>query len=170
MFTQWEQEEYNRILANPLEFLKEEFQEGGAFYASACTEDDLESGQIILTLGKAGSLCVHLEVWVRYKGLPARASYLAFWHTPIGGANSWRISMIDVSEIYAPYAYEGSVEDLVIQDAEERLQKTVTRCEEEKRPTVAWCFPRGALGAESYPELTSFYANEKAKEAGVIVV
>ena len=37
------------------------------------------------------------------------------------------------------------------------------------KPAVALYFPGGTLGAESSPESTSFYANEKAKEAGVIV-
>ena len=40
----------------------------------------------------------------------------------------------------------------------------------DRKPAVALYFPGGTLGAESSPESTSFYANEKAKEAGVIVV
>jgi len=49
---------------------------------------------------------------------------------------------------------------------EEIVQKVADGC----KPAVALYFPGGTLGAESSPESTSFYANEKAKEAGVIVV
>lgn len=166
MFTQQEQEEINRILADPIDFLMEEFDWGGVFNTSIFGYDDIQDDQIILSLGQAGALYANLTVWGQCGKRVSRVHYLAFWNKQSG----WELSMVSrlaVSPSAAPlYEQQGQA----FRDGEKEWEEIVQKVADDCKPAVALYFPGGALGAESSPESTSFYANEKAKEAGVIVV
>ena len=166
MFTQQEQEEINRILADPEDFLTEEFDWGGVFNTSIFGYDDIQDAQIILSLGKAGTLYADLTVWGQCGNSVSRVHYLAFWNKQSG----WELHMVSrlgVSPIATPLCEQ---KDKTFRDGEKEWKETLQKAADNCKPTVAYFFPGGTLGAEARPELTGFYANEKAKEAGVIVV
>lgn len=166
MFTQQEQEEFNRILADPIDFLMEEFDWGGVFNTSIFGYDDIQDDQIILSLGQAGTLYADLTVWGQCGNSVSRVHYLAFWNKQSG----WELHMVSrlgVSPLATPlYEQQGQA----FCDGEKEWEETVQKVSDNCKPAVALYYPGGTLGAESSPESTSFYANEKAKEAGVIVV
>lgn len=166
MFTQQEQEEINRILADLVDFLKEEFDWGGVFNTSIFGYDDIQDAQIIFSLGQAGTLYADLTVWGQCGNSVLRVRYLAFWNKQSG----WELHMVSrlgVSSLATPL-YEQ--QDQAFCDGEKEWEETVQKVADDCKPAVALFFPEGALGAERGLELTSFYVNEKAKEAGVIVV
>ena len=166
MFTQWEQEEFNRILADPVDFLTEEFDWGGVFNTSIFGYDDIQDAQVILSLGQAGTLYASLTMWGQCGNSVLRVYYLAFWNKQSG----WELHMVSrlgVSLLPTPL-YEQK--DKAFRDGEKEWEETVQKVADGRKPAVALFFPCGTLGAESGLGLTSFYANEKAKEAGVIVV
>ena len=78
MYTQQEREEFNRIVKNPLEFLREELDEGGALCTSIFGYDDLENAPILLRFSGGFAPCVHVDVLGRYGGVVSHASYLVF--------------------------------------------------------------------------------------------
>lgn len=166
MFTQQEQEEFNRILADPIDFLTEEFDWGGVFNTSIFGYDDIQDDQIILSLGQAGTLYANLTVWGQCGKRVSRVHYLAFWYKQSG----WELSMVSrlaVSPSATPlYEQQGQA----FRDGEKEWEETVQKVANDCKPAVALYYPGDTLGAESSPESTSFYANEKAKEAGAIVV
>lgn len=166
MFTQQEQEEINRILADPVDFLTEEFDWGGVFNTSIFGYDDIQDDQIILSLGQAGTLYANLTVWGQCGNSVLRVRYLAFWNKQSG----WELHMasrLGVSPLATPLHKQ---QDQAFRDGEKEWEETMQKAANDRKPTVALYFPGGTLGAESSLELTSFYANEKAKEAGVIAV
>lgn len=166
MFTQQEQEEINRILADPVDFLTEEFDWGGVFNTSIFGYDDIQDDQVILSLGQAGTLYADLTVWGQCGNSVLRVRYLAFWNKQSG----WELHMVSrlrVSPSATPlYEQQGQA----FCDGEKEWEETVQKAADDCKPAVAYFFPGGTLGAEFDWGLTSFYANEKAKEAGVIVV
>lgn len=166
MFTQQEQEEFNRILADPEGFLTEEFDCGGVFNTSIFGYDDIQDAQIILSLGQAGTLYASLTVWGQCENSVLRVYYLAFWNKQSG----WELHMVSrlgVSPLAAPLCEQ---QDRAFRDGEKEWEETVQKAADDRKPAVALYYPGGTLGAELGSELTSFYANEKAKEAGVVVV
>ena len=166
MFTQQEQEEFNRILADPEDFLTEEFDWGGVFSTSIFGYDDIQDAQIILSLGQAGTLYASLTIWGQCGNSISRVHYLAFWNKQSG----WELHMVNRSRILPLAAPLYEQKDKAFRDGEKEWEKTVQKAVNDCKPTVAYFFPGGTLGAESVLGLTSFYANEKAKEAGVIVL
>lgn len=166
MFTQQEQEEFNRILADPIDFLMEEFDWGGVFNTSIFGYDDIQDAQIILSLGQAGTLYVNLTMWGQCGNSVSRVYYLAFWNKQSG----WELHMVNRLEASPSLASLYEQKDKAFRDGEKEWEETVQKAADDCKPAVALYYPGGTLGAESSPELTSFYANEKAKEAGVIAV
>lgn len=166
MFTQQEQEEFNRILADPVDFLMEEFDWGGVFNTSIFGYDDIQDAQIILSLGQAGILYANLTMWGQCGNSVSRATYLAFWNKQSG----WELSMASRSGVPLLAAPLCEQQDKAFHDGEKEWEETVQKAANDYNPTVALFFPGGTLGAESGWGLTSFYANEKAREAGAVVV
>lgn len=166
MFTQQEQEEFNRILADPVDFLMEEFDWGGVFNTSIFGYDDVQDAQIILSLGQAGTLYASLTAWGQCGNSVSRAHYLAFWNKQSG----WELCMVSRSGVPPLPAPLYEQQDRAFRDGEKEWEETVQKAAGDRKPAVALYFPGGTLGAESDWGLTSFYANEKAKEAGAIVV
>lgn len=166
MFTQQEQEEFNRILADSIDFLMEEFDWGGVFNTSIFGYDDIQDAQIIFSLGQAGTLYASLTVWGQCGKRVSRVHYLAFWNKQSGWELS-TVSRLAVSPSATPLCEQ---QGQAFCDGEKEWEEIVQKVADDCRPAVALYFPGGTLGAESSPESTSFYANEKAKGAGVIVV
>lgn len=160
MLTEQEQKEFNKIVADPTGFLLDEFDGGGAFNTSIFDYDDIQDAQIILSLGKAGSLCLDVVVWSQYGGMVSRVYYLAFWHEQSG----WELYMVSRGELSPPSTPLELQSARAASDGEREWDAVVREAEKGYRPGVAWYFPRGTFGAESIPHLTGFYANEKAKE------
>lgn len=166
MFTQQEQEEFNRILADPVDFLMEEFDWGGVFNTSIFGYDDIQDGQIILSLGQAGTLYANLTMWGQCGNSVSRVHYLAFWNKQSG----WELHMVSrlgVSPLATPLHKQ---QDQAFCDCEKEWEETMQKVANGCKPAVALYYPGGTLGAELGSALTSFYANEKAKEAGAIAV
>ena len=77
------------------------------------------------------------------------------------------VSRLGVSPLATPlYEQQGQA----FRDGEKEWEETMQKAANGHKPAVALYYPGGTLGAESSPESTSFYANEKAKEADAIVV
>jgi hypothetical protein len=163
MYTQQEREEFNRIVKNPLDFLKEELDEGGALCTSIFGYDDLENAPILLRFSGGLAPCVHVDILGRYGGVVSRASYLAFWRPWQTGVTKWRISQFSLSEIYVPHDYAGTAEDIGTQKMEQRWGKAVMRAESERQCAAVWYFPRGTRAARTYPDAALFHANSKAQ-------
>lgn len=166
MFTEKEQEEVNRILADLPDFLEHEFDEGGVFNTSIFNYDDIQSSQALIVLGQAGSLCLDVTVWGKVDGRITRVFYLAFWNEQSG----WQLQMLAVSGVSLPFYPVGEQEEKAVRDGKHEWDAAIKEAERERRPVVAWYFPYGTLGAENYPHSTEFYANNKAQEGGHYVV
>lgn len=166
MFTQQEQEEFNRILADPIDFLMEEFDWGGVFNTSIFGYDDIQDAQIILSLGQAGTLYANLTVWGQCGKRVSRVHYLAFWNKQSG----WELSTVSRLGILPRATPLYEQQDKAFHDGEKEWEETMQKAANDRKPAVALYYPGGTLGAELGSGLTSFYANEKAKEAGVIAV
>lgn len=166
MFTQQEQEEFNRILADPVDFLMEEFDWGGVFNTSIFGYDDIQDAQIIFSLGQAGTLYASLTAWGQCENSVLRVYYLAFWNKQSG----WELHMVNRFGVSLLAASLYEQKNQAFCAGEKEWGETVQKAADDCKPAVALYYPGGTLGAEYSPESTSFYANEKAKEAGVIVV
>ena len=163
MYTQQEREELNSIVKNPLDFLKEELDEGGALCSSIFAYDGLENTPILVSFIGGLAPCVHVDILGQYGGDVSRASYLAFWKPRQTGVTKWRISMIDLSKIYTPHNYAGTAWDTGIQEMEQRWGKAVMRAESERQCVAVWYFPRGTRAARTYTDAALFHANSKAQ-------
>lgn len=166
MFTQQEQEEINRILADPEDFLTEEFDWGGVFNTSIFGYDDVQDAQIILSLGQAGTLYASLTMWGQCGNSVSRAHYLAFWNKQSG----WELNMVSRSGILPPASPLYEQKDKAFRDGEKEWKEVMQKVADDRKPAIAYFFPAGTLGAELRLGLTGFYANEAAKESGAIVV
>lgn len=163
MYSREEREEFNRIVKNPLEFLKEELDEGGALCASIFGYDDLENAPILLRFTGGFAPCVHVDILGRYGGVVSHASYLVFWKPWQTGVTKWRISQFYLSEIYVPHDYTGTAEDIGTQEMEEEWGRAVMQAEAEPRCASVWYFPRGTVAAQTYSDAALFHANSKAQ-------
>lgn len=170
MFTEKEQEAFAHAASNPIDFLKEEFQEGGAFCTSIFNTDDLENDHIVIRFSGGLAPSVHLDVWGQYRGVVSHVSYLAFLKTLYAKEPWWRISMVDLSEVYTPYDYTGTAVTLAYEEAERSWRKAKARVGGDTGDAVAWFFPRGTLGSENQPWLTDYYANSAAQEGNTHVL
>lgn len=166
MFTQQEQEEFNRVLADPVDFLMEELDQGGVFSTSIFNYDDVQGAQIILSLGKAGTLYADLTMRGPCGNNISRVHYLAFWNKHSG----WELSLVNRLGLLPSRVPLCEQKDDAFRDGEKEWEEIVQKVADDPKPVIAYYFPHGTLGAESRPELTGFYANETAKESGVIVV
>nr|DAV25719.1 MAG TPA: hypothetical protein [Caudoviricetes sp.] len=170
MYSKEEREEFNRIVKNPLEFLKEELDEGGALCSSIFAYDGLENTPILVSFIGGFAPCVHVDILGQYGGVVSRASYLAFWQPRQTGVTKWRISTIDLSKIYTPHNYAGTAEDIGTQKMEQRWGKAVMQAEAERRCAAVWYFPRGTRAAQTYSDAALFHANSKAQAGEHYVV
>lgn len=116
MYTQQEREEFDRIVKNPLNFLREELDEGGALCTSIFGYDDLENAPILLRFSGGFAPCVYVDILGRYGGVVSLASYLVFWKPWQTGVTKWRISQLNLSEIYVPHNYAGTAENIGTQE------------------------------------------------------
>nr|DAR31533.1 MAG TPA: hypothetical protein [Caudoviricetes sp.] len=163
MYSKEEREEFNRIVKNPLEFLKEELDEGGALCTSIFGYDDLENAPILLRFSGGFAPCVYVDVLGRYGGVVSHASYLVFWKPWQTGVAKWRFSQFYLSEIYVPHGYAGTAEDIGTQEMEEKWGEAVMWAESERRCASVWYFPRGTRAARTYTDAALFHANSKAQ-------
>lgn len=159
------QEEFDRVARDPRRFLTEEFAERGALYTSFFDANSLENAKIILRFSGGLAPSAHVNVWAQYKGTPHRASYLAFWDRLDTEEPWWRPSQIDLSKVYFPYDYTGTVKDLVVEQADEYWDEAKKCVEEEGSHAVAWHFPSGLATANAYP-WTTLSTFSKIAEAG----
>lgn len=163
MYTKEEREEFNSIVKNPLDFLKEELDEGGALCSSIFAHDGLENTPILVSFIGGLAPSAHVDILGQYRGLVSRAHYLAFWEPRQTGVTKWAISTIDLSKIYTPHNYAGTAEDMGIQEMEQRWGKAMMQAEAERRYAAVWYFPRGTRAARTYPDAALFHANSKAQ-------
>lgn len=170
MYTKEEREEFDRIVKNPLEFLREELDEGGALCSSIFGYDDLENAPILIRFQGGLAPCVHVGILGQYGGVVSRASYLAFYRPRQTGPTKWRISTIDLSEIYTPHNYTGTAWDMGIRKMEELWGRAIMEAEAERSCASVWYFPRGAAAARAYPDAALFHPNSKAQEGEHYVV
>ena len=163
MYTQQEREEFDSIVKNPLEFLREELDEGGALCTSIFGYDDFENAPILLRFSGGFAPCVHVDILGRYGGVVSHASYLVFWKPWQTGVTKWRFSQFNLSEIYVPHNYAGTAWDMGIQEMGQGWGEAVMRAESERQCASAWYFPRGTVAARAYPDAALFHANSKAQ-------
>ena len=163
MYSKEEREEFNSIVKNPLGFLREELDEGGALCSSIFAYDGLENTPILVSFIGGLAPCVHVDILGQYRGVVSHASYLAFWEPCQTGVTKWRIATIDLSKIYTLYYYAGTAWDMGIQAMEQRWGKAMMQAEAERRYAAVWYFPRGTRAARTYPDAALFHANSKAQ-------
>lgn len=160
------QEEFDRVARDPRRFLTEEFAERGALYTSFFDANSLENAKIILRFSGGFAPSAHVNVWAQYKGPPCRATYLTFWDHLDAGEPWWRPSQIDLSKVYVPYDYTGTVKDLVAERADEYWEEAKKRVEEEECYAAAWYFQSGLATANACPWTTLSTFNRIAEAGG----
>lgn len=160
------QEEFDRVARDPRRFLTEEFAERGALYTSFFDANSLEDTKIILRFSGGFAPSAHVKLWTQYKGTFYRATYLAFWDHLDAEESWWRLSQIDLSKVYIPYEYVGTVKDLVAEQADECWENAKKRVEEEECYAAAWYFQSGLTTANAYPWTTLSTFNKIAEAGG----
>lgn len=170
MLTKQRVEEFEKIARDPRTFLAEEFAERGALYTSFFDANSLGGAKIVLRFSGGFAPSAHVKLWTQYKGTFYRATYLAFWDHLDAEESRWRLSQIDLSKVYVPYDYTGTVKDLVVEQVDEFWEEAKESVKGEECYAVAYCFPSGTITAEAYPWTTLFYANSKAQEGERYVV
>lgn len=166
MLIQQLQEEFDRVARDPRRFLTEEFAERGALYTSFFDANSLENAKIILRFSGGFAPSAHVNVWAQYKGTFYRATYLAFWDRLDTEEPWWRPSQIDLSKVYIPHDYTGTVKDLVVEQADEYWEEAKKRVEEEECYAAAWYFQPGLATANAYPWTTLSTFNRIAEAEG----
>ena len=164
------QEEFDRVARDPRRFLAEEFAERGALYTSFFDANSLGDAKIVLRFSGGIAPSAHVKLWTQYKGTFYRATYLAFWDHLDTEEPWWRPSQIDLSKVYVPYDYTGTVKDLVVEQVDEYWEKAKKLVEEEKRYAAAWYFPSGLVAANAYPWTTLSTFNKIAEAGGDVHV
>ena len=160
------QEEFDRVARDPRRFLTEEFAERGALYTSFFNANSLEDTKIILRFSGGLAPSAHVKLWTQYRGTFCRATYLAFWDHLDAGEPRWRPSQIDLSKVYVPHDYTGTVKDLLAEQADVDWEEAKKCVEEDESRAVAWYFQSGLTTANAYPWTTLSTFNKIAEAEG----